>query len=353
MSTITEKKIPYLVRPHTAVLTRGFDPRLSVGSARPGGLPLLDLRLLEPGGGRASVRHRARQARSPTPGENVDLIYSRLSHPNAEILEDQIVPLEPGATGGRRLQLGHGRHLDRCSSPSAGPGRASSTRRRSTAARAPDAPAARAPRHAARRRCRAGDGEALRRAIAATPNLRLVFIETPANPTLRMTDIAAAGRGAGAPRHAARRRRQHVPRPGLPAPADARRRPGRLLGHQVPVGLQRHARRGGPRPRPRPDRAAARHAGDPRQHPAARRVLDARRPAAHRGAAHEPAEQERAAHRRGARRPPEGRRDATTRRCSTTPSRSASATPSATSRARSSPSRSAAASPRPSTSCAP
>ncbi len=30
-------------------------------------------------------------------GERADLIYSRFSHPNAEILEDQIVPLEPGA----------------------------------------------------------------------------------------------------------------------------------------------------------------------------------------------------------------------------------------------------------------
>ena len=30
-------------------------------------------------------------------GERADLIYSRISHPNAEILEDQIVPLEAGA----------------------------------------------------------------------------------------------------------------------------------------------------------------------------------------------------------------------------------------------------------------
>jgi len=28
-------KFPYRVRPETAVLTRGFDPELSVGSARP------------------------------------------------------------------------------------------------------------------------------------------------------------------------------------------------------------------------------------------------------------------------------------------------------------------------------
>ena len=78
-----------------------------------------------------------------------------------------------------------------------------------------------------------------------------------------------------------------------------------LLGHQVPVRLQRHAGRRGARPGPGADGPAAGHARHPGQHPAARRVLDARRPAAHRGAAHEPAEQERAAHRRGAGRPPQ------------------------------------------------
>ena len=31
------------------------------------------------------------------PGEVPDLVYSRFNHPNAEILEDQIVPLETGA----------------------------------------------------------------------------------------------------------------------------------------------------------------------------------------------------------------------------------------------------------------
>ncbi len=38
----------------------------------------------------------------------------------------------------------------------------------------------------------AGDTQGLKRAIAETANLRLVFIETPANPTLVMTDIGAA-----------------------------------------------------------------------------------------------------------------------------------------------------------------
>jgi cystathionine beta-lyase/cystathionine gamma-synthase len=44
----------------------------------------------------------------------------------------------------------------------------------------------------------AGDAAALQQAIADTPELRLVFIETPANPTLVMTDIAAAVQQAAA-----------------------------------------------------------------------------------------------------------------------------------------------------------
>ncbi|MBI2394352.1 MAG: hypothetical protein HYV09_32580 [Deltaproteobacteria bacterium] len=39
----------------------------------------------------------------------------------------------------------------------------------------------------------AGDAAALRAAIAFAEGLRLVFVETPANPTLRMSDLAAAG----------------------------------------------------------------------------------------------------------------------------------------------------------------
>jgi cystathionine beta-lyase/cystathionine gamma-synthase len=43
----------------------------------------------------------------------------------------------------------------------------------------------------------AGDSAALARAIETAENLAVVFIETPANPTLRMTDIAAAVAAAG------------------------------------------------------------------------------------------------------------------------------------------------------------
>src|SRR5678809_1244679 len=81
----------------TQVLSRGFDPGLSVGSARPAvfrsstyvfSSPEAAARAFDIMGGRAGLKE----------GEKIDLVYSRFSHPNAEILEDQIVPLEHEAT---------------------------------------------------------------------------------------------------------------------------------------------------------------------------------------------------------------------------------------------------------------
>ena len=56
----------------------------------------LHLCVLEPGGGRTRLRPGRGRAK-PEPGEQPDLIYSRFNHPNAEIFESQIVPLENGA----------------------------------------------------------------------------------------------------------------------------------------------------------------------------------------------------------------------------------------------------------------
>jgi cystathionine beta-lyase/cystathionine gamma-synthase len=91
-----ENKHPAELRPETNVLTRGFDPTLSVGSARPAvfrsstyvfSSPEAAERAFDVMGGRGQLE----------PGESTDLVYSRFNHPNAEIVEDQILPLEPGA----------------------------------------------------------------------------------------------------------------------------------------------------------------------------------------------------------------------------------------------------------------
>src|SRR3954451_17754974 len=91
-----KKKPPYVVRPPTAVLTRGFDPRLSVGSARPAVFRSSTYVFPSPEAAeRAFAIALGREKAEP--GESSDLIYARINHPNAEILEAQVVPLEPGA----------------------------------------------------------------------------------------------------------------------------------------------------------------------------------------------------------------------------------------------------------------
>ena len=81
---MSQTKHPTQLRPETEVLTRGFDPSLSVGSARPAVFR------------RSTYVFSIPEAAQSTPGENVDLVYSRFNHPNAQILEEQILPLEPG-----------------------------------------------------------------------------------------------------------------------------------------------------------------------------------------------------------------------------------------------------------------
>src|ERR1700756_3504391 len=84
------------VHPRTAVLTRGFDPSLSVGSARPAVFRSSTYVFDSPEAAERAFAIATGKVRPPE-GGRPDLIYSRISHPNAEILEDQIVPLEAGA----------------------------------------------------------------------------------------------------------------------------------------------------------------------------------------------------------------------------------------------------------------
>src|SRR6185369_7686216 len=93
MATTTDRH-PNEVHPRTAVLTRGFDPRLSLGSARPAVFRSSTYVFDSPEAAEHAFAITTGKIQ-PADGERADLIYSRFSHPNAEILEDQIVPLEP------------------------------------------------------------------------------------------------------------------------------------------------------------------------------------------------------------------------------------------------------------------
>ena len=183
-------KPPDRVRPETAVLTRGFDPKLSVGAARP---PVYRTSTFVFSSPEAAERAFAIALGriSPTENEDVDLIYARLSHPNAEILEDHIVPLERAATCAAVFNTGMSAIATCCFAflPRG-------------AALLHTQPLYGGTQHLVHQVLEplgftvvgvpAGNRDAMARAAASLPDLKLLFVETPANPTLRMSDIVQA-----------------------------------------------------------------------------------------------------------------------------------------------------------------
>lgn len=182
------------VRPPTALLTRGFDPSLSVGSARPAvfrsstyvfSSPEAAERAFDIASGRATAE----------PGENVELIYSRLSHANSEILEDQIVPIEPGAREAAVFNSGMAAIMTMLLT-FVKPGHSIVF----------TIPLYGGTDHLIRDFLKplgiqaipvvAGHGATLDQAIHSASNLAAVFLETPANPTIVMTDIHRAAQTA-------------------------------------------------------------------------------------------------------------------------------------------------------------
>jgi methionine-gamma-lyase len=178
------------LHPTTAVLTRGFDPKLSVGSARPAvfrtstyvfSSPETAERAFDLMAGRAKVE----------PGEIPDLVYARFNHPNAEITEDQVVPLELDGAAALVFNSGMAAIMTSMMAHLL-PG---------------DAVVYTVPIYGGTQHLLqdflepwgirgipvvAGHTAEIAEAIRSTKNLRIVLIETPANPTLVMTDIRSA-----------------------------------------------------------------------------------------------------------------------------------------------------------------
>lgn len=185
-----------IVRPDTALISRGFDPKLSVGSARPAVFRSSTYVFSSPES--AERAFDIALGRSvPAHGESVDLIYARLSHPNAEILEDHLTAIEPKAEAAAVFNTGMaaistiflallrpGSAFVHTTPVYGGTQHLIHQLLEPMGIRAVPVPA--------------GDSDALAEAIATTPKLGLVFIETPANPTLVMTDIAHAAKAAAA-----------------------------------------------------------------------------------------------------------------------------------------------------------
>lgn len=176
--------------PSTAVLTRGYDPHLSVGSARPAVFRSSTYVFSTPEAAERAFALVSGRA-APEAGEVAELIYSRFNHPNAEILEDQMVPLEEGADWSVVFNSGMAAIMTALLAI-VKPG---------------DAIVHTVPLYGGTQHlmhdllepfgitCRpvvAGRGAELDEAIANTPNVRVVLMETPANPTMVMTDIKRA-----------------------------------------------------------------------------------------------------------------------------------------------------------------
>jgi methionine-gamma-lyase len=183
-------RFPYHVRPETAVLTRGFDPRLSVGSARPPVYRTSTYVFSSPEAAERAfgiVLGKIRQLNDEAP----DLIYARLNHPNAQILEDQLVPLERGATAAAVFNSGMAAiftvimgFLDR--------GRSLLYTQPLYGGTQHLIHQVLEPLGFTAKPVQAGDTARITQSIESSADLGLVLIETPSNPTLAMTDIAAA-----------------------------------------------------------------------------------------------------------------------------------------------------------------
>jgi cystathionine beta-lyase/cystathionine gamma-synthase len=129
-------------------------------------------------------------------GERNDLVYSRFNHPNAEILEDHLIPLEAGSAAACVFNSGMAAIMTAMLAYLK-PG---------------DAVLHTLPLYGGTQKLLsdflatfgirsegvdAGDTEGLRRMIEGSADVRIVYAETPANPTLRMADLRSLIEAAG------------------------------------------------------------------------------------------------------------------------------------------------------------
>lgn len=184
-----DKQTPAL-RPPTQVLTRGFDPSLSVGSARPAVFRSSTYVFSSPEAAERAFDLMAGRAQ-PLPDEKPDLVYSRFNHPNSEILEEHLIPLENGAQAALVFNSGMAAIVTALLT-FAHPGQSIVY----------TVPIYGGTQHliqdflvtlgVAGIPVPAGRADELDHAIRSAKNLAIVLIETPANPTIIMTGIRQA-----------------------------------------------------------------------------------------------------------------------------------------------------------------
>ena len=182
------------LRPPTQVLTRGFDPSLSVGSARPAVFRSSTYVFPSPEAAERAFDLVAGRAKRE-PGEQLDLIYARFNQPNAQILEERLVPLETGAQAALVFNSGMAAIMTALL----------------TFARPGQSILYTVPIYGGTQHLiedflstlgiggipvEAGQTGQMDEAIRSARNLAIVLIETPANPTIVMTDMQHAANAA-------------------------------------------------------------------------------------------------------------------------------------------------------------
>jgi len=178
------------LRPPTQVLTRGFDPTLSVGSARPAVFRSSTYVFPSPEAAERAFDLVAGRVQ-PEAGEQPHLIYSRFNQPNAQILEDRLVPLETGAQSALVFNSGMAAIMTALL----------------TFARPGQTILYTVPIYGGTQHLiedflstlgifgipvQAGNTQEMGEALRSAKDLAIILIETPANPTIVMTDIQHA-----------------------------------------------------------------------------------------------------------------------------------------------------------------
>jgi len=178
-----------VLHPETAAIGEGFDPALSVMAARPPIYPVSTYCFHNAAEAKRYFDIALGRAEHPPDDTASELIYARLNNPNAEMFEHLLVPLEKGATGGASFASGMSA-IATTLLALLRPGDAILHTRPIYGGTDHLMHHLLEPYGITAHGVAAGSIDALAaQARQLGDRLALIYLETPANPTLRMTDI--------------------------------------------------------------------------------------------------------------------------------------------------------------------
>lgn len=190
--------------PETSAVTEGYDPSLSVMAARPPIYPVSTYCFHSAAEAQHFFDLALGRVQDGPDEHGAGLIYARLNNPNAEMFEDLLVPLEKGAAGAASFASGMAA-ITSTFLAFLRPGDVVLHTRPIYGGTDHVLNHMLPPFGITTRGVDAGDADAMaREAEAIGDRLAMIYVETPGNPTLIMTDIAAASEVAR--RHRGQRR---------------------------------------------------------------------------------------------------------------------------------------------------